>query len=45
MSSAREYIGAVESDGRIREQIDGLKTRTCPGGKLSEAFLATLQAG
>lgn len=45
MTSAREYIGAVESDGRIREQIEELKARSCPGGKLTEAFLAGLQAG
>ena len=44
MSSAREYIGAVESDGRIREQVQDLKARTCPGGTLSESFLQALLA-
>ena len=43
MVGAREYIGAVESDGRIREQIEELKGRTCPGGTLTEAFLTGLQ--
>ncbi len=44
MDSAREYIAAVEQDGRIRKQIDDLKARTCPGGTLSESFLQTLLA-
>lgn len=44
MASAREYIGAVEQDGRIERQVEDLKARTCPGGTLTEAFLATLLA-
>lgn len=44
LDGARWYISSVETGGRVQREIEDIKLRTCPDGKLSEAFLADLLA-